>query len=133
MSTSMRQSSARASGMDAVYYSVKDVPRAIAFYRALLDVRETSWENEHGAEFILADGSAFGVGAYSSGEWAPSGCVLFSVPDVDAVAARIKELGGKLVDDIRDFTSCRSQWCEDPDGNSFVLHQRVAGNLTSVS
>ncbi|MDQ2663799.1 MAG: VOC family protein [Candidatus Eremiobacteraeota bacterium] len=133
MSTAMADTGARATGVDAIYYSVKDVARAIAFYRELLDVREVTWENEHGAEFILSDGTAFGVGAYSSGDWAPSGCVLFSVPDLDAAAPRIELLGGKLVDHIRDFASCRSQWCEDPDGNSFVLHQRTVNNLVSVA
>jgi predicted enzyme related to lactoylglutathione lyase len=116
---------AKATGVDAVFFSVKDVPRALAFYKELLDVRETSFEGDHGAEWILGDGSAFGVGVYSSGEWAPSGCVLFAVPDVEAAAARIPELGGKLVEGVRTFPACRAQWCEDPDGNSFVLHQRT--------
>jgi predicted enzyme related to lactoylglutathione lyase len=118
--------STRASGIDAVFFSVRDVPRAIAFYRELLDIKETSWEMDHGAEWILGDGTAFGVGTYSSGEYVPSGCVLFAVPDVEALAPRVAELGGKLIDGVRDFPKCRAQWCEDPDGNSFVLHQRTA-------
>jgi len=117
----------RATGVDAIFYSVKDVPRAIAFYREVLDVAEVTWESEHGAEFVLPDGTAFGVGAYSSGEWRPSGCVLFAVPDVEAAAARIPGLGGKLEDEVKTFPSCRAQWCQDPDGNSFVLHQRSTG------
>jgi predicted enzyme related to lactoylglutathione lyase len=117
-------SGAKATGVDAIYFSVKEPQRAAAFYREVLQVAETSWENEHGAEFILPDGTAFGVGAYSSGEWKPSGCVLFAVADVEAAAARIPPLGGKLVDDVKTFPMCRAQWCEDPDGNSFVLHQR---------
>jgi predicted enzyme related to lactoylglutathione lyase len=115
----------KATGIDAIYFSVTDVPRAAAFYRELLDIAETTWENEHGAEFVLRDGSAFGFGAYSSGEHKPSGCVLFAVDDVEAEARRIPEIGGKLVDDVKAFPKCRSQWCEDPDGNSFVLHQRT--------
>ena len=113
-------------GIDAIFFSVKDVPRGIAFYRALLDVASTTFESEHGAEFVLQDGTAFGVGAYSSGEWAPSGCVLFAVPDVEAAAANVKALGGKLQGEPRDFPTCNAQWCEDPDGNSFVLHRRKA-------
>lgn len=112
-------------GVDAIYFSVRDVPRALTFYRELLDIRETSWENDHGAEWILPDGTAFGVGAYSNQTYVPSGCVLFAVPDVASLAPRVTELGGKLVDDIRTFAACKAQWCEDPDGNSFVLHQRI--------
>ena len=117
----------RATGVDAIFYSVKDVKRAVEFYREVIDVAEVTWESEHGAEFILHDGFAFGVGAYSGGEWRPSGCVLFAVPDVEAAAARITGLGGKLEGDVKTFPSCRAQWCQDPDGNSFVLHQRTLG------
>jgi predicted enzyme related to lactoylglutathione lyase len=114
--------SSRATGVDAIFFSVRDVPRGIAFYRELLDVRETTFENDHGAEFVLADGTAFGVG--STGEHRPSGCVLFAVPDVAAAAARVEQLGGKLIDGPRKFSACEAQWCEDPDQNSFVLHRR---------
>ena len=120
-------SSIKATGIDAIFYSVKDVKRAIAFYRELLDVRDTTFEDEqHGAEFILGDGTAFGVGAYSDNKWVPSGCVLFAVPDVAAAAQRVTELGGKLDGELRTFPSCVAQWCEDPDGNSFVLHHRTS-------
>jgi predicted enzyme related to lactoylglutathione lyase len=112
----------KATGIDAVYFSVTDAKRAAQFYREILEVSETTWENDHGAEFVLPDGSAFGFGVL--GEWKPSGCILFSVPDVEAAAARIGGLGGKLLDDIKAFPKCRAQWCEDPDGNSFVLHQK---------
>jgi predicted enzyme related to lactoylglutathione lyase len=115
----------RITGIDAIFFGVKDVPAGIAFYRGLLDVRDTTFENEHGAEFILADGTAFGVGAYSSKEWAPGGCVLFAVPDVAAAASRVAQLGGKLDGELRTFPTCQAQWCYDPDGNSFVLHRRT--------
>jgi predicted enzyme related to lactoylglutathione lyase len=120
----MTSHSTKAGGIDAVFFSVTDVKRAIAFYRELLEISSVTFEGEHGAEFVLPDGSAFGVGAYSSGQHVPSGCVLFSVADVDASAALIEAFGGKLSGETRDFPSCRAQWCEDPDGNSFVLHER---------
>jgi len=119
--------STKATGIDAIFFSVRDVPRALAFYKELLDVKETTFEMEHGAEWVLADGTAFGVGKYSSGEYVPSGCVLFAVPDVASAAARIEPLGGTLEGDVRDFPNCRAQWCKDPDGNAIVLHQRTAG------
>jgi len=124
MSTQQTLDSTKATGIDAVFFSVTDVKKAIAFYRELLEISSVTFESDHGAEFVLPDGSAFGVGAYSSGGHVASGCVLFSVPNVEASAARIEELGGKLSGETRDFPACRAQWCEDPDGNSFVLHER---------
>ncbi len=114
----------KATGIDAIYFSVTDVPRAAAFYKGLLDVKDTTWENEHGAEWILDDGSAFGVGKLPGAPHTPSGCVLFAVSDVDALIPRVTELGGKLSGDLRDLEPCRQQWCLDPDGNAFVLHQK---------
>lgn len=114
----------KAKGIDAIYYSVTDVPRAATFYKALLDVKETSWESEHGAEWILQDGSAFGVGKIPGAAHSPSGCVLFAVPDVEALIPRVTELGGKLTGELRDLEPCRQQWCLDLDGNVFVLHQK---------
>jgi predicted enzyme related to lactoylglutathione lyase len=102
---------------------VEDVARATAFYQAILDVRETTWENEHGAEWVLGDGSAFGVGRLPSGH-RPSGTVLFAVDDVAAIAARVTELGGQLQGDVIELPVCTQQWCSDPDGNAFVLHRR---------
>ena len=114
----------RATGIDAIYYSVSDVPRAAAFYKGLLDVKDTTWESEHGAEWILQDGSAFGVGKLPGAPHVPSGTVLFAVADVTALTPRVTELGGKLNGELRDLEPCRQQWCLDPDGNAFVLHQK---------
>jgi len=114
----------KATGIDAIYYSVSDVTRSAGFYKALLDIKQTTWENEHGAEWILDDGSAFGIGKIPGADPAPSGCVLFAVPDVAAMTPRVIELGGKLSGDLRDLPPCFQQWCLDPDGNAFVLHQR---------
>lgn len=110
-------------GLAAVYYSVKDVARSIAFWKELIDVADTTFENEHGVEWILRDGTAFGVGKYSSGEWKPSGCILFDVENAEATSELVARFGGKLIDGVREFPGCRAQWCEDPDGNAFVIHQ----------
>jgi predicted enzyme related to lactoylglutathione lyase len=50
--------------------------------------------------------------------------VLFAVPDAAALTSRVTELGGKLTGDLREMPPCFQQWCLDPDGNAFVLHQR---------
>jgi predicted enzyme related to lactoylglutathione lyase len=115
----------KATGIDAVYYSVRDVARAQAFYTGLLDVKETTWANEHGAEWVLSDGTAFGVGKLP--EHRASGCILFAVADLRAAIPLVEPLGGSVDGEIREFPGvCIQQWCFDPDGNSFVLHQRTS-------
>jgi hypothetical protein len=94
-----------------------------------------TFESEHGAEFVLADGNAFGVGAYSNGEWRPSGCVLFAVPDVAAAAARVTALGGKLEGEIRNFPACQAQWCEESRRQLIRLappYRLAPGSVTRV-
>jgi predicted enzyme related to lactoylglutathione lyase len=115
--------SSKATGVDAVYFSVQDVSRASAFYKALLAVSETTWENEHGAEWVLADGTAFGVGRLPDGH-RPSGTVLFTVDDIEASCGTVTANGGSLVGELRELPSCAQQWCTDPDGNAIVLHRR---------
>jgi len=119
----MTTTTAKASGIDAVFFSVTDVPRATAFYKELLDIKETSFEGDWGAEWVLSDGTAFGIGKVPSGH-RPSGCVLFAVADVQALSSRVWELGGTLDGELRDLPPCRQQWCLDPDGNAFVLHEK---------
>jgi predicted enzyme related to lactoylglutathione lyase len=114
--------SSKATGIDAVYFSVSDVARASAFYKALLDIRETTWENEHGAEWVLSDGSAFGIGRLP--EHRASGTVLFAVDDVEGLSRVVTEHGGGLVGELRDLPNCTQQWCTDPEGNAIVLHRR---------
>jgi predicted enzyme related to lactoylglutathione lyase len=112
-------------GVDAVYYAVTDPARSATFYKGLLDIASVTWEGDMGAEYVLADGSAFGFGKLP-GEWRSSGCVLFAVENVEAATARALELGATLAGELRELPVCRQQWCEDPDGNIFVLHQRTA-------
>ena len=113
----------KATGVDAIYFAVRDVARAKAFYSQLLEVAETTMDGDHGVEYVLPDGTAFGFGKYGD-EWVASGCVLFTVADVDQARTTVENAGGKLLGDVRDFPKCRALWCEDPDGNSFVMHQR---------
>lgn len=113
---------AKVRGIAAIHYAVKDITRASAFWKPLLDIAETTFELDEATEWILRDGSAFVIGTFS-GEWAPSSGALLDVADADATAALVKSLGGRLDGAVRDFGLCRMQWCEDPDGNIFVLHQ----------
>lgn len=121
-STSQTQKS-KISGVAAIHYAVKDLPRAAAFWSSLLDIAETSFEFDGATEWILRDGSAFVIGTFG-GEWAQSRGAQFEVADVEATAELVNKLGGRSVGDPRDFGGCIMQWCEDPEGNSFILHHR---------
>jgi predicted enzyme related to lactoylglutathione lyase len=115
--------SSKISGVAAIHYAVKDMPRAIAFWKSVLDIAETSFEFDGATEWILRDGSAFVIGTFG-GEWAQSRGAQFEVADVATTCELVKQLGGSSVGELRDFGGCFMQWCEDPEGNSFVLHHR---------
>jgi predicted enzyme related to lactoylglutathione lyase len=114
---------AKVRGLAAIYYAVKDVPRATAFWTSLLNIAETSFEFDGATEWILQDGSAFVIGTFG-GEWVQSRGAQFEVANVQATSELVKELGGQLVGDLSDFGGCDMQWCEDPEGNAFILHHR---------
>ena len=112
-------------GIDIHAYLVKDAKRAIAFYRDTLGLPIIS-EVEQGAEFELADGSTFGVWRMQDGSWHPSAGVMFAVDDLEQAVPYYKERGVKVLDGPMDLGGCFMAVCEDPDGNSFLLHQRKA-------
>jgi predicted enzyme related to lactoylglutathione lyase len=121
--SSFAADTSKVSGVAAVYYAVKDMPRATAFWKSLLDIAETSFEFDGATEWVLRDGSAFVIGTFG-GEWAQSRGTQFEVTDVEATSELVNQLGGRIVGDLRDFGGCNMQWCEDPEGNSFILHHR---------
>lgn len=116
----------RAVGIDAHHYLAKDLPRAIAFYRDLLGLTPSpasAWD--HGTEFELEDGSTFGIFAMPDGSWYPCGGVIFAVGDVAAAAERLRDAGVHfLTNGVLETPVCRIAWCQDPEGNTFAIHQR---------
>ncbi|MGD0474701.1 MAG: VOC family protein [Candidatus Velthaea sp.] len=121
--SSFASATSKVSGVAAIHYAVKDMPRATAFWKSLLDIAETSFEFDGATEWVLRDGSAFVIGTFG-GEWAQSRGAQFEVADVEATSELVKQLGGSIIGDLRDFGGCTMQWCEDPEGNSFTLHHR---------
>ncbi len=116
-------------GIDAHHYLAKDLPRAVAFYRDVIGLRpstDAAWD--HGTEFALDDGSTFGIFKMFDGSWYPSGGVMFAVDDVDAAAQSLRDAGVRfLTNGVLDTPNCRLAWCEDPEGNTFAIHQRKIG------
>ena len=114
-------------GIDVTTYLIKEPKRAIAFYRDVMEMAPT-WESQNGAEFTLADGATFGLWRMHDGSWRPSGGVMFAVPDVKTAADYYRKRGAKIDEYIEETPVCFMAFCEDSEGNSFILHQRKAGS-----
>jgi predicted enzyme related to lactoylglutathione lyase len=109
-------------GIDIGGYLVKDPQTAIAFYRDKLGIEPTGVdESGRGAEFVLADGSTFGV-------WKPDddsrgGFVMFAVGDINAARAECKARGLEL-SEVTETPVCFMAFTQDPEGNGIIVHQR---------
>jgi len=110
-------------GTDLHGFYTGDPKRSIAFYRDILGIAPTAVDEEgRGAEFTLSDGSTFGVwkpdGGRSSG-----GIVMFAVENATDAIAEMRKRGATLSDPM-ETPACFMSFGEDPDGNSFIIHQR---------
>ncbi|MGH7737193.1 MAG: VOC family protein [Candidatus Tyrphobacter sp.] len=108
-----------------VAYSVRDVPKAIAFYRDVVGLRPGELFGEHWAEFD-AGSTTFGIGNGETLGFMPgkSNGVMFEVDDVAAGRERLLRGGAADVSELNEFPNCRSCFASDPEGNRFGLHER---------
>ena len=104
-------------------YSVRDVPRATAFYRDLLGLEPGEAFNERFVEFNVGS-STFALDGDPPG-YEPGTCtgVNFEVNDIFAARERLVESGVEI-SEIYDFPACSVCFLKDPDGNRLALHQR---------
>jgi predicted enzyme related to lactoylglutathione lyase len=110
-------------GMDLAAYYTGDPQRAIAFYRDVIGITPTEIDEEgRGAEFTLADGTTFGVWRPDEGPFV-GGAVMFAVGDIDAAIAQLRERN-VAISDAETTPVCRMAFCQDPDGNPIIIHQR---------
>jgi predicted enzyme related to lactoylglutathione lyase len=116
-----------ATGIDAVYYLTQDFDRARSFYENVLGLH-ASWEDRGDdaawVEYELPDGATFGLGYMKGREFAPSGGVMFAVPDVKETLERAKAAGATPVFEFLETPVCYMSWCIDPEGNRFCIHHR---------
>ncbi len=106
-----------------IAYAVRDVPRAVAFYRDVLGLQPSESFSEEYVEFNVGS-VAFAVDSSPPG-YEPGSCsgLAFEVDDI--VKARERLIGsGAEVTEIFEFSPCRACFARDPDGNRFALHQR---------
>jgi predicted enzyme related to lactoylglutathione lyase len=107
-----------------VAYSVRDVPKAIAFYRDVIGLTPSDTFSDHWAEFNVG-ATTFGVGNGEPLGIAPgsSFAATFEVDDLAADRARLIE-AGVPVTEMHESPICWSAFVTDPEGNKFGLHQR---------
>jgi len=110
--------------MAFVAYSVKDVPRAVAFYRDTIGLRPSQMASEHWTEFDvgsttfgLGDGTPLGITPGSSF------AATFEVDDVQSMRDRLAA-AGVPVTGVNESPVCWSCFVTDPEGNRLGLHQR---------
>lgn len=112
-------------GMDASYYTVKDLDRATKFYTGLFGAEPTMRIADVNAEWTFPNGETFGLYKVEEKEWNTHGGLLFSVDDVEAAVKEHKARGVKFDGDghIENTPVCFMAFGEDSEGNSFILHQ----------
>jgi catechol 2,3-dioxygenase-like lactoylglutathione lyase family enzyme len=102
----------------------RDVPRAVAFYRDVLELRESAFQE-----------GEVEVGNLTLSFWAPeeqgeafvanTNGIAFRVPDVHESVEDFRAAGGEVMG-IEDTGVCHMGFVKDPDGNVIILHRRYA-------
>ncbi len=126
MSTS--ETAPKARGFDFVIIQTRDMKKLRSFYESLLNLKATVEYQDFYVEYDLSDGNTFAIGRDpSSTEFLPTGGIVFAVDSAEELGKRVTELGGTYVKRFGTGESgaCFSEWCKDPDGNVFGLHQRT--------
>jgi predicted enzyme related to lactoylglutathione lyase len=109
-----------------VVYSVRDVPRAIAFYRDVLGLEPGEAFSEKWVEFNVGS-CAFAVSNEEGLGFTPGASTgaAFEVDDINAMRERLHKHGVDITD-VYEFPPCFAAFASDPDGNRFAIHQRKA-------
>jgi predicted enzyme related to lactoylglutathione lyase len=107
-----------------VAYSVRDIPRAVAFYRDVVGLEPGESFGDHWVEFNVGP-TAFGIGNGEPLGFMPgtSTGASFEVDEIEGMRDRLMQ-HGTAVTDLYDFPNCRACFVTDPEGNRFALHQR---------
>lgn len=107
-----------------IAYSVRDVPRATAFYRDVVGLEPGEAFGDHWIEFNVGS-TTFGIGNGEGLGFTPgtSTGASFEVDDITGMRQNLLAHDVK-VSDIAEFPNCSACFVTDPEGNRFALHQR---------
>jgi predicted enzyme related to lactoylglutathione lyase len=123
----MQTTAIRVTGIDATYYSVRDLSGCTAFYSQVLGQEPSVAVPDFFTEWTFDDGSSFGLYGREDAPQASNGSAMFRVQDISQAAQHLKELGALIPhgeEAFGDFPTCFMAFGKDPEGNSFILHRR---------
>ena len=114
-------------GIDHVYYWVRDMDRAVAFYRDVLGLELLV---RHGDDWAELDGGPVRLALHGTEEDAPgSGTVVFRVDDLDSERWRLEQAGVSFDEHVGEVDGrLRFATCRDPDGNPVQLIEHLDGS-----
>ena len=110
--------------VDFVSVPTRDITRAVAFYRDVLELRESAFTE---GEVEVGDLTLSFWNPEEQGEpfvANPNG-IAFRVPDVHEAVEDFRTAGGEVMG-IEDTGVCHMGFVKDPDGNVLILHRRYA-------
>jgi len=114
----------RVKGIDATYYTTKDLAKSTKFYTDLLGCEPTMHMPGFVSEWTFPGGESFGL--YQSEDFSPSGGVMFAVDDPAAFVAAAMARGVQFGDGgkLEETPACHMAFGRDDEGNGFIIHRR---------
>lgn len=113
--------------VDHVWFWVRDLDRAVAFYRDALGLELTV---RHGDEWAELDAGSIRIGlhgAREAGSVPHGGTAVFRVDDLDLAKAALEQRGVRFDDHLGEVPGlARYASFDDPDGNSMQLIEYAA-------
>ncbi len=105
-----------------VVYSVRDVPRATAFYRDVLGLRSGELFNDEWVEFELGNATFALDGSGEAAGMVPGRSSGAAFDDINRMRANLLEAGVDVTE-VQEFRTCWLCYVSDPEGNRFAIHQ----------
>ena len=120
-------------GVDFFYYPVKDMQRAVVFFRDVLGLEPAEAYGDQWVEFnaggvtVALDGSQEMPVAVGDAGLRPA--AAFACDNLDTVLETVRESGARVIVEPVAPGSCRFAVVADPDGNPVILHRRDDGTF----
>jgi len=103
-------------------FPIQDSARARRFYEETLGL-EVGLKSPDGVwtEYDLPEGGCLAL--FKGGSLQPGGAIAFEVEDLDALVAKLKAAGVKILQENVVSPVCRMTNIQDTEGNTIVLHK----------
>ena len=121
----METTMTRVKGIDATYYTTKDLAKSTKFYSELFGMEPTMHMANLFSEWTFPGDESFGL--YQNAEdFHASGGVMFAVDDPAAFVSAAKARGVHFDDGgkLEETPACHMAFGRDDEGNGFIIHRR---------